>query len=83
MIPKKAVKGLDKLPDFVSDKFVKLVDDLTEKGPIQANWPNFSKLGKNRYHCHLYKSWVASWKFEKKTIIIEVEYVGSREKAPY
>jgi len=82
-IHKKVIKGLNKLPDFVGEKFFVLVENLREQGPIQTNWPNFSKLGKNQYHCHLNRSWVACWKYEKKTIIIEVEYVGSREKAPY
>ena len=64
-------------------KFVQLINDLTEKGPVQINWPNYSKLSKDEYHCHLSYSWVACWKCEKESILIEVYYAGSREKAPY
>jgi hypothetical protein len=37
----------------------------------------------NKYHCHLSNKWVACWKNEKDSIIIEVYYAGSRENAPY
>ncbi len=82
-IKKKVLKGLRKLPLVVKERFDYLSEDLKEKGPVQTTWPNYSKLGKNEYHCHLFRSWVACWKHEKNTIIIEVYYVGSREKAPY
>ena len=49
----------------------------------QPTWKNYSKLGKNKYHCHLNYRHVACWTAEKETITIEVYYVGSREKAPY
>ncbi len=42
-----------------------------------------NKLGENTYHCHLAYRWVACWRNEKGKMIVEVEYVGSREKAPY
>ncbi len=74
---------IEKLPLIVQDTFAELVDDLREKGPIQSHWPNYSKLSKNSYHCHLKYRYVACWRNEKNTIIIEVYYVGSREKAPY
>ena len=80
---KKILKQLDRLPTFVGEKFFVLVKDLEMGGPIQTKWPNFSKLGRSRYHCHLYRSWVACWRYEKKTVVIGVEYVGSREKSPY
>jgi len=79
----KIKKSLSKLPLAVQKKFGKLVADLNDKGPIQPDWPNYSKLSKNEHHCHLARSWVACWKHEKNKIIIEVYYVGSREKAPY
>lgn len=60
-----------------------LVNDLIEKGPVQKEWPNFSPLGKNTYHCHLSYSWVAVWYCEKDSVVLEVTYVGSREDAPY
>jgi len=63
-------------------KMANLVDDLRDKGPIQATWPNFSRIGKNEYHCHLSRKWVACWDWQKETIEIEVYYAGSRENAP-
>jgi len=80
---KKILKGFKKLPVWVQKKTAALVNDLKDKGPEQPNWQNYSKLSKTEYHCHLGTSWVACWKHEKGTIIIEVYYVGSREKAPY
>lgn len=50
---------------------------------MQKNWPNYSKLGDSKYHCHLAYSWVACWSYEKGEIKIEVYYAGSRENAPY
>jgi mRNA-degrading endonuclease RelE of RelBE toxin-antitoxin system len=82
-IKRKLEKNLNKMPLMVQKKFGRLVLDLRDKGPIQLNWPNYSKLSQNEYHCHFGYSWVACWKHEKDTIIIEVYYVGSREKAPY
>lgn len=82
-LPKKVLKQLDRIPEAVQDTFLALVEDLKAKGPIQHTWPNFSKLGVNKYHCHLSYSWVACWWSEKGTIQIEVTYVGSRQNAPY
>ncbi len=82
-IKKKVLKSLRKLPESIQEKFDYLSEDLREKGPVQSTWPNYSKLGRNSHHCHLSRSWVACWKYEKSIIEIEVYYVGSREKAPY
>lgn len=82
-IKKKALKNLDKLPLGVKQLFFLLVGDLQKTGPEQPNWKNYSKLTRNKYHCHLNYRHVACWSREKETIIIEVYYVGSREKAPY
>jgi mRNA-degrading endonuclease YafQ of YafQ-DinJ toxin-antitoxin module len=76
-------KTLTKLPKNIKDMLYLLIDDLEREGPIQPEWQNYSKLGKNKYHCHLSYSWVACWKIEKNSFIIEVYYAGSREKAPY
>ncbi len=83
ILKKKVAKGLRKLPVWVQKKVALLVNDLHEKGPEQPTWQNYSKLNSNDYHCHLGTSWVACWRHEENTIIIEVYYVGSREKAPY
>jgi len=82
-IKKNIAKKIKKLPAKEYRKLDFLLDDLMQKGPLQPSWPNFSKIGKDEFHCHLSRSWVACWRNEKKTIIIEVYYVGSRENAPY
>ena len=82
-VKKKQLKSLDRLPSKVKDLFAFLLQDLEYDGPEQPTWKNYSKLGKNKYHCHLNYRYVACWTAEKETITIEVYYVGSREKAPY
>ncbi len=96
VLTKKANKRLKKVPAKVRDLLALLVDDIEEIGPIQKSWMNYSPLGVYTHHCHLNYSWVAVWRCEGKRIIIEieknkteekieveVEYVGSREDAPY
>lgn len=80
---KKVVKNVKRLPLNVQYKFLALLKDLKEKGPVQPSWMNYSKLSSNTYHCHLDYHYVACWKHEDGTIEIEVSYVGSRENAPY
>ena len=46
-------------------------------------WHNFFPEGKETYHCHLNYRYVACWTHRQGEIVIEVYYVGSREKAPY
>lgn len=82
-IKKSALKALNRLPLDIQKRFAFLLQDLAMKGPMQPKWPNFSKLSDTEYHCHLKYSYVACWKHEKQTILIEVYYVGSREDAPY
>ena len=82
-IKKKISRDLSKLPDEVRKLFFLLVADLQADGPIQKSWRNFSPLGKNRYHCHLTYRYVACWTCQKGEIVIEVYYVGTREKAPH
>jgi hypothetical protein len=64
-----------------------LVIELKEKGPERLDWPNYSKLSKDNYHCHLKKghpTYVACWKvMDSKLKHIEVYYVGTHEGAPY
>jgi hypothetical protein len=83
LIRRKVLKRLILMPMLEQKAFSRLVDDLAEKGPVRAEWPNFSQLSKSEYHCHLSYSWVACWRFRKQTVEIEVYYAGSREKAPY
>lgn len=76
-------KQISKCPQRVQEAFFLLVDDIIISGPIQKNWRNFSDLGKDRYHCHLGYHWVACWEWKKKSIVVEVYYVGNRENSPY
>lgn len=84
---KKASKQLDKLPHIIQDIVVLWIDDVRKTGPYRGDWPNFSKLSKSDYHCHLKKgqpTYVICWRIENKKIkVIEVYYVGTHEKAPY
>ena len=79
----KQLKKLNKMPLIVKETFSMLEKDLKIYGPEQPAWKNYSKLEKNKYHCHLNYHHVACWTAEKETITIEVYYVGTREKAPY
>jgi hypothetical protein len=65
-IKRKLEKSLKKLPIAIQKKFSLLILDLRDKGPEQTSWPNYSKLGKNEYHCHLGYSWAACWKHKIK-----------------
>ncbi len=82
-LSKKSIKHIEKMPAKIKDLMALLVDDLEAEGPVQKHWSNYSKLSENEYHCHLSHHWVACWRNEKKSIIIEVYYAGSRENAPY
>ncbi len=83
-ISNKAAKRAKKLPPKVRDLFEALLVDLSKIGPIQYEWPNYSKLTHARYHCHLNYGFVAVWEVTNSQIrILEVTYVGSREDAPY
>ncbi len=82
-IKTKVAHGLEKLPADVQKLLFLLMADLQTDGPIQKSWRNFSPLGKDRYHCHLNYRYVACWTCRNNEIVIEVYYVGSREKAPY
>lgn len=82
-VKKKVQKDLSKLPLAVRAKLLVLLDHLAAGGPVQPMWPNYSKLSKTKYHCHLNHHYVACWTATEETITIEVYYVGSRESAPY
>ena len=80
---RKIDKQIAKMPVAMQNRFNDLVADIRKSGPVQTDWANFSSLGKDLYHCHLGYSWVACWRCEKNTVIVEVFYAGSRENAPY
>ncbi len=81
----KCQKLFKKCPKHVQAAFDGLLEELEKKGPVLYERPNYSKLGDYTYHCHLFYSWVATWHYDKNKDkwLIEVEYVGSREDAPY
>ncbi len=83
IMKKKIERNLKELPVEVQKLFKFLLLDLKTKGPVQAEWKNYSRLTGNKYHCHLNYRYVACWTYEKETITVEVYYVGSRESAPY
>lgn len=48
----------------VNDVIDLLVLELKEDGPERINWPNYGRLSKDTYHCHLKKgkpTYVACW----------------------
>ena len=78
------LKSIGRLPESIQERFRTLTRVLEQGGATGAHeWQNYSKLSGNEYHCHLTYHYVACWRHEKGTIIIEVYYVGSRENAPY
>ena len=86
-IPKKVGKKILKLPGRVKKSLAFLVREIELSGPARGQWPNYGKLAKNKYHCHLKKgqpTYVAVWEVKNKEIrLIDVTYVGTHEKAPY
>ena len=83
---KKAEKQYLKLPQVLQDRIDFLTAEIENMGPIRGNWKNYSKLTDGRHHCHLKKgkpTCVAVWSADKETVIVEVIYVGTHEKAPY
>jgi len=86
-ISKKADKKRKKLNRIIQEQLYLLIEEMELNGPIRGNWPNFSQHGKNLYHCHLKKgrpTYIACWiVINKKMKLIEVNYVGTHEKAPY
>jgi hypothetical protein len=83
VIKRKLERNIQKLPRNVQVLFIVLRDELAEEGPIQPEWKNYGILSEGSYHCHLGLHHAACWRCEKKSIVIEVTYVGSRESAPY
>ena len=78
-----ALKNAQKLGRKEKLVLARLLLDIEKSGPMQPLYPNFSKLGKDKYHCHLSYHYVACWYNENGTYKVEVFYVGSRESAPY
>ena len=75
------------LPLRVQQSLVALLREIEVRGPVRGNWPNYSKLGPERHHCHLQKgrpTYVAVWDVrDSQQRLVEVTYVGTHAKAPY
>lgn len=80
-------KSLGKLPAAIRGTCLLLLRDIEIHGPVRGDWPNYSKLGARRHHCHLHKgrpTYVAVWEIRPDGVrLVEVTYVGTHEKAPY
>lgn len=83
VVKKSVLKSVRKMPAQEQSRFQVLVDALKVSGPEQPSFKNYSKLGPDKFHCHLSYGWVACWTNENGTLKIEVYYAGSRESAPY
>lgn len=86
-ISRRLSRRLGRLPESVRKSLMVLIREIEVAGPVRGNWPNYSRLGGNRHHCHLKKgrpTYVAVWAVEDREIrLVEVIYAGTHEKAPY
>ena len=84
---KKVKKQVRKLPQRIQASLYVLIAEIKDTGPVRGNWSNYSLLGNDRHHCHLKKgqpTYVAVWEvIDKEIRIVEIQYVGTHEKAPY
>jgi hypothetical protein len=84
---RKANKSLDKLLKAIGNILALLMADIEVDGLVRSDWPNYSRLGDRRHHCHLKKghpTYVAVWEETEVGVrLVEVVYVGTHEKAPY
>lgn len=81
---KKAEKNLS-LKAYIS--YLTLLKELVLLGPYRANWPNYTKMPHEDYHCHIEKgrpTYVVCWRIvNKKDKEIEIYYAGTHEKVRY
>lgn len=86
-LSRKAQGQREALPRQVQDMVTLLLRELEEGGPVRGNWPNYSKLSGDKHHCHIKKDkpcYVAVWEvLDKKIKLLEMQYVGTHERAPY
>ena len=87
MISRGARRQVRRLPEQAMRNLVALIKEIETLGPVRGNWPNYSRLGKDRHHCHIKKgrpTYVAIWEVREKEIrLVEVTYAGTHEKTPY
>ena len=84
-----AILAIDE-PEEIADALLALWTELRLEGPVQPEWPHYGKLKGRKaeeYHCHLNKgrpTYVAVWKvLDKQIRLMEINYVGTHENAPY
>lgn len=86
-LSRKADKSLERMPKLIVNALALLMSDIEAGGPVRGDWPNYSRLGARRHHCHLKKghpTYVAVWEETEIGVkLVEVVYVGTHEKAPY
>ncbi len=86
-ISRRLSRDIQELPEQVRLKMLALLKDIEIKGPVQPGWPNYSKLGNDKFHCHIKKgrpTYVVCWQVvDKEVRLVEVYYAGTHEKAPY
>ena len=85
-LTRQAEKQLEKLSEKVKGALLFLLHEIFRSGPVRGDWPNYSKLGPKRHHCHIKKgkpTYVAVWEVIGGEIqLVEITYVGTHEKAP-
>jgi len=53
---KKVARQIQRLPvKTAKENLFALLRDIELHGPVRGNWPNYSKLGQGRHHCHIKK----------------------------
>ncbi|MBI4411115.1 MAG: cytotoxic translational repressor of toxin-antitoxin stability system [Deltaproteobacteria bacterium] len=90
-VTSKAARQADRLPRHIQQRFDLLTKELEVAGPVRTNWKNFGRLKtpKNivRYHCHIksgHPTYVACWDvLDEEIRLLEINYVGTHENAPY
>ncbi len=82
-----AEKQKARLSKPVCQMLFALIGDIEASGPVRGDWPNYGKLSDGKHHCHLKRgqpTCVTVWEvMDKKIKLVEVQYVGTHEKAPY
>jgi hypothetical protein len=84
---KRSAKRASKLPKKIIGILDTLIAEIELTGPVQGRWPNYGKLGERLHHCHIKKghpTYVVVWEeVETHIQLVEIQYVGTHEDAPY
>ncbi|MGD0586356.1 MAG: cytotoxic translational repressor of toxin-antitoxin stability system [Oryzomonas sp.] len=84
---KRVQKQLRDLPKPVRDALNILLAEIETLGPVRGDWKNYSKLGDHKHHCHIKTgrpTYVVVWQeIDQEIRLVEVQYAGTHEKAPY